>query len=141
MPMLNSAAIIGFGGVVTQTAGFQSFVEAALNSGLPPLLSLFGSVSVIAAITGSASGGLQIFMQTLAPSYVEMGLDAEVVHRVATIASGGFDSLPHCGAIITMLTITQLTHNDAYRDVGIITVVIPVIATLVIMMAATLGIR
>ena len=80
-------------------------------------------------------------MQTLAPSYVEMGLDAEVVHRVATIASGGFDSLPHCGAIITMLTITQLTHKDAYRDVGIITVVIPVIATLVIMMAATLGIR
>ena len=141
MPMLNSAAIIGYGGVVVQTAGFQQFGDLVLNSGLPPLLSLFGSISVISAITGSASGGLQIFMQTMAQDYVAMGLDPEVVHRVATVAAGGFDSLPHCGAVITMLTITQLTHKEAYRDTGIITVVIPVIATLTIMAAATLGLR
>jgi H+/gluconate symporter-like permease len=141
MPMLNSAAIIGYGGVVVQTAGFQQFGDLVLNSGLPPLLSLFGSISVISAITGSASGGLQIFMQTMAHDYVAMGLDPEVVHRVATVAAGGFDSLPHCGAVITMLTITQLTHKEAYRDTGIITVVIPVIATLTIMAAATLGLR
>ena len=141
MPMLNSAAIIGYGGVVVQTVGFQQFGDFVLNSGLPPLLSLFGSISVISAITGSASGGLQIFMQTMAQDYVAMGLDPEVVHRVATVAAGGFDSLPHCGAVITMLTITQLTHKEAYRDTGIITVVIPVIATLTIMAAATLGLR
>ena len=127
--------------VVVQTAGFQQFGDLVLNSGLPALLSLFGSISVISAITGSASGGLQIFMQTMAQDYVAMGLDPEVVHRVATMAAGGFDSLPHCGAVITMLTITQLTHKEAYRDTGIITVVIPVIATLTIMAAATLGLR
>jgi len=70
-----------------------------------------------------------------------MGLEPEVLHRVATIASGGFDSLPHCGAVVAMLTITQLTHKQAYRDVGMITVVIPVIATLVTIGAASLGIR
>lgn len=141
MPMLNSAAIIGYGGVVVQTAGFQQLGDVVLNSSLPPLLSLFGSVSVISAITGSASGGLQIFMQTMAQDYIAMGLDPEVVHRVATVAAGGFDSLPHCGAVITMLTITQLTHKEAYRDTGVITVVIPVIATLTIMLGATMGIR
>ena len=139
--MLNSAAIIGYGGVVVQTTGFQQFGDIVMNSGLPPLLSLFGSISIISAITGSASGGLQIFMQTMAQDYIAMGLDPEVVHRVATVAAGGFDSLPHCGAVITMLTITQLTHKEAYRDTAVITVVIPVIATLTIMVAATLGVR
>ncbi len=141
MPMLNSAAIIGYGGVVVQTPGFQQLGDVVLNSSLPPLLSLFGSISVISAVTGSASGGLQIFMQTMAQDYIAMGLDPEVVHRVATVAAGGFDSLPHCGAVITMLTITQLTHKEAYRDTGVITVVIPVIAALTIMVAASVGIR
>jgi len=141
MPLISTAAVIGFGGVVTQTTGFQGFVALATHNDWPPLLSIFGSVSVISAITGSASGGLQIFMQTLAPTYLEAGVEPEVLHRIATMAAGGFDSLPHCGAVVAMLTITQLTHREAYRDVGIITVVIPVIATLLTMGAAALGVR
>jgi H+/gluconate symporter-like permease len=133
MPLINTAAVIGFGGVVTHTAGFEGFTRLMLESDLPPLLSMFASVSLVSAITGSASGGLQIFMQTMAPAYLEMGIEAGAVHRIATMASGGFDSLPHCGAIVAMLTITGLTHKEAYRDVGVITVVIPVIATLCVM--------
>ncbi|GGO78985.1 citrate transporter [Marinobacterium nitratireducens] len=130
MPLINTAAVIGFGGVVTHTAGFGDFTSFMLNSALPPLLSMFASISLVSAITGSATGGLQIFMQTLAPSYLEMGIEPQTLHRIATMASGGFDSLPHCGTIIAMLTITGLTHKEAYRDVGIITVVIPVGVTL-----------
>lgn len=130
IPLINTAAVIGFGGVVTKTIGFQAFTTAMLDSGLPPLLSAFTSVSLVSAITGSASGGLQIFMQTLAPAYLDMGVPVEDLHRIATIASGGFDSLPHCGAVVAMLTITGLTHKQAYRDVGIITVVIPVVVCL-----------
>lgn len=141
MPLISTAAVIGFGGVVTQTSGFQGFVALATHNEWPPLLSIFGSVSVISAITGSASGGLQIFMQTLAAAYLEAGVEPEVLHRIATMAAGGFDSLPHCGAVVAMLTITQLTHREAYRDVGVITVVIPVIATLLVMAAAALGVR
>ena len=136
MPLINTAAVIGFGGVVTRTAGFEQFTQLMLESGLPPLLSMFGSVSLVAAITGSASGGLQIFMQTMAPAYLEMGIEPGTLHRLATMASGGFDSLPHCGAVVAMLTITGLTHREAYRDVGIITVVIPVLATLAVMAVA-----
>lgn len=130
MPLLNTAAVIGFGGVVTQTPGFAQFVQGVLALDLPPLLSVFASVSVIAGITGSASGGLQIFMQTLAPTYLEMGVSPEVLHRVANLASGGLDSLPHCGAVIAMLMIMGLSHRDAYRDIFVVTVLIPVLAGL-----------
>lgn len=133
MPLLNTAAVIGFGGIVVQTVGFQDFSSAMLNSGLPPKISAFMSISVVSAITGSASGGLQIFMSTMADSYLAMGIPADELHRIIAMASGGFDSLPHCGAVIAMLTITQLTHKQAYRDVGVITVVIPVVATLAVM--------
>ncbi|WP_286240205.1 GntP family permease [Neptuniibacter halophilus] len=130
MPLINTAAVIGFGGVVTHTSGFGHFTDLMLESSLPPLLSAFTSVSLVAAITGSASGGLQIFMQSMAPAYLEMGIEPEVLHRIATMASGGFDSLPHCGAIVATLTITGLTHKQAYKDMGVITVVIPVLVTL-----------
>lgn len=138
MPLINTSAVIGFGGVVTHTAGFQTFTSVMLDSGLPPLVSMFASVSLVSAITGSASGGLQIFMQTMAPAYLEMGIAPETLHRIATMASGGFDSLPHCGAIVAMLTITGLTHKEAYKDVGVITVLIPVLATLVVMGVAAI---
>jgi H+/gluconate symporter-like permease len=138
MPLINTAAVIGFGGVVTQTAVFGQFTQLMLESSLPPLVSMFSSVSLVSAITGSSSGGLQIFMQTMAPAYLEMGIEPQTLHRLATMASGGFDSLPHCGAIVAMLTITQLTHKDAYRDVGMITVVIPVASTLILMGAVAL---
>ena len=139
IPLINTAAVIGFGGVVTHTAGFERFTTLMLESGLPPLLSMFTSVSLVSAVTGSATGGLQIFMQTMAPAYLEMGIDPGALHRIATMASGGFDSLPHCGAIVAMLTITQLTHKEAYRDVGVVTVVVPVFATLCVMGLVALG--
>ncbi|TFH69129.1 GntP family permease [Gammaproteobacteria bacterium LSUCC0057] len=131
MPLINTAAVIGFGGVVVQTAGFGAFSQGLLNLDMPPLLSMFLSVSTLSAITGSASGGLQIFMSSMADNYLALGIPVETLHRIATIASGGFDSLPHCGAVVAMLTITGLSHRQAYKDVAVVTVVIPVVATLV----------
>lgn len=130
MPLLNTAAVIGFGAVVTKTAGFAYFISWFSDSSLPPLVSLFTSVSVVAGITASASGGLQIFMETLAPVYLNQGMDPEVLHRIVVIASGGIDSLPHSGAVIAMLTIMGLKHRDAYKDIAVVTVIIPVTAAL-----------
>ena len=138
IPLINTAAVIGFAGVVTQTQGFALFSDIMLQSSLPPLISMFTSISVISAITGSASGGLQIFMSTMADSYLAMGIEPATLHRLATIAAGGFDSLPHSGAVVATLTITGLTHRDAYRDMGVVTVVIPVLATLTCMAVASL---
>ncbi|MBB6521481.1 GntP family permease [Pseudoteredinibacter isoporae] len=130
MPLINTAAVIGFGGVVTSTMGFSQFSKFMLNSSLPPLLSMFFSISLMSGIVGSASGGLQIFMETMAPHFLALGIDAGTLHRLAAMASGGLDSLPHSGAIVAMFTITGLTHKQAYKDVAVITVVIPIIATL-----------
>lgn len=129
MPLLNTAAVIGFGGVVTQTAGFEAFSGGVMALDLPPLVSVAVSVSLVSAIVGSASGGLQIFMQTFAESYLALGVEPEALHRIATLASGGLDSLPHCGAVIAMLTIMGLKHREAYRDIFMVTVAIPVLAT------------
>lgn len=133
MPLLNTAAVIGFGGVVVQTEGFLTFAEAMLGSGLPPLLSAIIAVSLVSAIVGSSSGGLQIFMDTLADRYLAMGIDPDTLHRVVTIASGGIDSLPHSGAVVATLTIMQLTHRQGYGDIFAITVVVPVIVTFIVM--------
>lgn len=130
MPLMATSAVIGFGGVVAQTAGFAQFTELVVNSALPPELSMFAAASTVSGITGSSSGGLQIFMATLADSYLALGIDPQELHRLVAMASGGFDSLPHCGAVIAMLTITQLTHKQAYKDVGVVTVIVPVVATL-----------
>ncbi|WP_284124192.1 GntP family permease [Parerythrobacter aestuarii] len=130
LPLMATSAVIGFGGVVVQTAGFASFTQFMLGADVPPLLSMFGAISTVSGITGSASGGLQIFMATLAEPYLALGIEPQELHRLVAMASGGFDSLPHCGAVIAMLTVTGLTHKQAYKDVGMVTVVVPVVATL-----------
>lgn len=138
LPLINTAAVIGFGGVVTQTQGFSDFVQLLLTIDLPPLMSMFVSVSLSSAVVGSSTGGLQIFLQTMAPAYLEMGIPVDILHRIATIASGGVDSLPHCGAVVAMLTITGMTHKQAYKDIFVLTVIIPVIATMTIIGCAAL---
>lgn len=132
MPLMNTAAVIGFGGVVMQTAGFQQFTEFVTTVDLPPLFSMFLSVSTVSAIVGSASGGLQIFMSTQAENYLAMGISPDVLHRMATIASGGLDSLPHSGAVIAILTVMRLTHKQAYKVIAVISIVIPVITAFIL---------
>jgi len=136
MPLMATSAVIGFGGVVAQTQGFSMFTDFVLGSDLPPHLSMFAAASTVSGITGSSSGGLQIFMATMAEPFLALGISPEQLHRLAAMASGGLDSLPHCGAVIAMLTITQLTHKQAYKEVGVVTVVVPIIATLCTILVA-----
>ncbi len=138
LPLMATSAVIGFGGVVAQTQGFALFTDLVVNSGLPPHLSMFAAASTVSGITGSSSGGLQIFMATLAEPYLALGIEPDELHRLVAMASGGFDSLPHCGAVIAMLTITQLTHKQAYKEVGVVTVIVPVVATLATIVLAML---
>jgi H+/gluconate symporter-like permease len=136
LPLLNTAAVIGFGGVVKATPIFDAFTTVMVDSGINPLLSMVLSVSVISGIVGSASGGLGIFMQTLAPHYLDAGVSPEAMHRLAAIASGGLDSLPHCGAVITLFTVVRLTHKQAYKGIAVVTVIIPLIALAIVLAIA-----
>lgn len=138
MPLMATSAVIGFGGVVAQTTGFAFFTQTILSLDLHPMVSMFVSASAVSGITGSSSGGLQIFMSTLAEDYLNLGISPDELHRLAAMASGGLDSLPHCGAVIAMLTITQLTHKEAYKDVGVVTVIVPIIATIATILLAVI---
>ena len=115
IPIVNTCADVGYGMAVAATAGFKVVSAWLLTLPMHPIVSLSVATNVMAAITGSASGGLGIVLETLAKQYVALGLPPELIHRVATMSAGCFDAMPHNGVVITFLAITGLTHANAYR--------------------------
>ena len=140
---LNTATEYGFGAVIAALPGFL-VIKAALTSIPNPLINEAITVTTLAGITGSASGGLSIALDTLGATYLEranaLGISPELLHRIATISSGGFDSLPHNGAVISLLTITGLTHKSSYGDIFVVNLLIPLCALVaVIALGASFG--
>lgn len=119
MSLVNAAAVIGFGGVVKASGGFAQIIDFVFGFQMNPLISGSLAVGVVAAACGSCSGGLTIFMDSLGATYLQMaqsaGIPAAVMHRVFCLAGAGLDSLPHSGAFITVLTVSDLTHRQAYK--------------------------
>ncbi len=123
---MNTASEYGFGAVIAALPGFL-VVANALNSIPNPLVNEAITVTALAGITGSASGGLSIALAAMSESFIAnanaAGIPMEVLHRIASMASGGMDTLPHNGAVITLLAVTGLTHRQAYKDVFAITII------------------
>jgi H+/gluconate symporter-like permease len=123
---MNTASEYGFGSVIAALPGF-AMVAQALRSIPNPLVNEAVTVTTLAGITGSASGGMSIALATASDSFINAAQDAhiplEVLHRIASMASGGMDTLPHNGAVITLLAVTGLTHRTAYRDVFAVTLI------------------
>jgi len=121
---MNTASEYGFGAVIAALPGFLLIADA-LRSIPNPLVNEAITVSTLAGITGSASGGMSIALATMANEFIktaqEAGIPLEVLHRVASMASGGMDTLPHNGAVITLLAVTGLTHRVSYGDIFAIT--------------------
>lgn len=127
----NTAAVVGFGTIAKASPAFMVAVDAM--TGLPgnALIGAAVAVTSIAALTGSASGGQAIALPILAPGYLDQGVDPEQLHRVVAISSGALDSLPHNGYVVTTIrAICKETHQAAYAPMGALTVVIPVIGTI-----------
>ena len=124
---MNVASEYGFGAVIAILPGFHAIQSALSGSIRDPLLSVAVTTNALAAVTGSSSGGLSIALAAMGESYLQAaraaGIPAEALHRVATMASGGMDTLPHNGAIITLLAITGLTHRQSYRDIFAMTAI------------------
>ena len=134
--ILNTAIVVGFGGVVKGTQGFADLVEALKHLNMHPLFFVMITVAICAGACGSASGGMSIALEALAPRYLEIahsiGLNPELLHRIASISSGGLDTLPHNGAVLTLLAVSNCTHKDSYIDICVTTCIIPVIASLLL---------
>jgi len=143
LPIFNTASEVGYGAVIASLPAFFAIREVVLNAGGgDPVISLAVAVNVLAGITGSASGGMSIALQTLGQTYAEMaqaaGISPEILHRVSALASGGFDSLPHNGAVITLLAICGLTHRESYADVGMVSVLIPLLGLVTVLVLYSL---
>ncbi|KJR49112.1 D-beta-hydroxybutyrate permease [Desulfosporosinus sp. I2] len=127
LAVMNTASEVGFGNVIKSLPGFQTIAHAlmGINGGGSPLLSEAVTVNVLAGVTGSASGGMSIALDTFGKSYLDWAtranIDPQLLHRVASMASGGMDTLPHNGAVITLLGIAGLTHKQSYKDIFAIT--------------------
>lgn len=122
----NTCAVVGFGSVAAQVAAFDTFVDALVNIPGPPLMGLGIAVTLICGITGSASGGLGIALPILAPMYLSQGLDPGAMHRISALASGGLDSLPHNGYVVTTIrAICGETHKRSYWPIFILSVAMP----------------
>lgn len=123
---MNTASEYGFGGVIAALPGFIVVSDAL--KGIPnPLVNAAVSVSSLAGITGSASGGMSIALAAMSDLFIQGAQAAqipmEVLHRVVAMASGGMDTLPHNGAVITLLAVTGLTHRESYREIFAVTVI------------------
>lgn len=137
--ILNTAIVVGFGGVVKNTQGFADLVEVLKTLNMPALVFVMITVAICAGACGSASGGMGVAFNALTDTYIELGANLEHVHRIATIAAGTLDSLPHQGAQITLLGICKLTHKEAYFDIFITQIVIPFIACFIFIIFASMG--
>ena len=109
-----------------------------------PLIAEGISVTALAGVTGSASGGMSIALEALGDNLIQLanqsGIDPQVLHRIATVACGGLDTLPHNGAVITLLAVCGLTHKKSYFDIMMVTAIIPVIALIATIILGSMGI-
>jgi H+/gluconate symporter-like permease len=132
LPLLTVASLVGFGAVVAALPAFVIVREWVLSIGGGPLVSLAVATNILAALTGSASGGLSIALDALGATYMQLaaqyGIDPAIMHRIAVIGAGTLDSLPHNGAVVTLLAVCGSNHRESYFDIVMVAIVSALIA-------------
>lgn len=142
LPIFSVASLVGFGAVVAALPAFASVRDWVLSISGGPLVSLAIGTNILAAVTGSASGGLTIALDALGDTYLQIAqataIDPALMHRIAVIGSGTLDSLPHNGAVVTLLAVCGSTHRESYLDIVIANIVGPIIALVVVIILGSM---
>ena len=142
LPVMSVASLVGFGAVVAAMPAFAVVRDWVLSIGGGPLVSLALATNILSALTGSASGGLTIALDALGGTYMqlaaELGIDPSVMHRVAVIGAGTLDSLPHNGAVVTLLAVCGSTHKESYFDIVMVGIVGAMLALAVVVVLGTM---
>jgi H+/gluconate symporter-like permease len=141
LPALSVASLVGFGAVIAALPAFAIVRDWVLGIEGGPLVSLAVATNVLAALTGSASGGLTIALDALGQNYMaiatQTGLSPELMHRVAVIGSGTLDILPHNGAVVTLLAVCGMTHRESYFDIVMVGIVNAILALIAVILLGT----
>lgn len=132
LPIFNTGSEVGYGGVIKSLAAFTTVKLGIVALAIPSIFKVAISTTLLAGIVGSSSGGTAIALEVLSKEFLSMGIDPQALHRIMLMASGGLDSLPHCGAVITLLSVCKLNHKESYGDIAAMTVVTPLIAVVVV---------
>jgi len=142
LPIVSVASLVGFGAIVASLPAFAVVRDWVLSIDGGPLVSLAVATNILAALTGSASGGLTIALDALGPSYMkladEIGMNPQLMHRVAVIGAGTLDSLPHNGAVVTLLSVCGVTHKQGYLDIVMAAIVGALLALVVVIVVGSL---
>ena len=142
LPVLSVGSLVGYGAVIAALPAFDVVREWVLGVGGGPLVSLAVATNLLSGLTGSASGGLTIALDALGETYMQLaaqhGIDPGLLHRVAVMSSGTLDSLPHNGAVVTLLAVCGSTHRESYRDLVIVSILGALIALAVVIVLGSL---
>jgi len=141
LPALSVASLVGFGAVIAALPAFAAVRDWVLAIEGGPLISLAVATNVLAALTGSASGGLTIALDALGQTYMtiaaQTGINPALMHRVAVIGSGTLDILPHNGAVVTLLAVCGSTHRESYFDIVVVGIVGAIVALVAVILLGT----
>ncbi len=142
LPVISVASLVGFGAVVAAMPAFAVVRDWVLSIGGGPLVSLALATNILAALTGSASGGLTIALEALGGPFMlmaaELNIDPALMHRVAVIGAGTLDSLPHNGAVVTLLAVCGSTHKESYLDIVMVAIVSAIIGLVAVIVLGTM---
>ncbi|MDB9823479.1 hypothetical protein OAC89_07260 [Deltaproteobacteria bacterium] len=137
--IISVGSLVGFGIVVSTGPGFKVILDSLASIQGAPLWSFALAVGVLAGVGGSAPGGIGIALPLLAPTYIDqLGVSPEALHRIATIASTTFDTLPSNAGVIWLMAMAGLTHKQAYGPLGVCTVIMTAVATLILLVLLSL---
>jgi len=145
LAIMNTASEVGYGNVIASLPGFKAISHAlmSIHLGGTPLVSEAVTVTTLSGVTGSASGGMSIALDLMSKGWLDwahrIGMSPDILHRVASMASGGMDTLPHNGAIITLLLVCGLTHKQSYKDIFVLTLLKTSMSFVVIAFHLTTG--
>lgn len=128
LPIFNTASEVGYGAVITALSAFVVVKAGIAAIDIPDLFKVAITSTSLAGIIGSSSGGTGMVLALLGNDFLSTGINPEVLHRVVLLAAGGLDTLPHCGAVITLLAVCKLTHRQSYGDIAVVTMAIPLLA-------------
>jgi len=142
LPVLSVGSLVGYGAVIAALPAFEVVRDWVLGIGGGPLVSLAVATNLLSGLTGSASGGLTIALDALGDTYMQLAaqhhIDPGLLHRVAVMSSGTLDSLPHNGAVVTLLAVCGSTHRESYRDLVVVSIAGALLALVVVIVLGTI---
>lgn len=135
-----TSAIMGFGSVASASPAYTRVTDALVNLSTSPLVTAVVSINVIAAITGSSAGGLNIFLSSMGEYLASTGLNVSMLHRIVCIASSGFDAMPHASGIVVCNQIAKTSQKDTYIHVFVTCAIMPFCCAILACILGTVGI-